>query len=146
MALKVRKNPATPPVDIDRRRRGKGEAAAEECPLNRSMALLSGAWATHVIYYLSARTRRFGELRIDIPSVSARVLSQRLRELEARGVVARTLTSTAPPSVEYGLTDLGRELLPIVQAIAEVGRRLDSRPVAQRRGRGGVRTGNTRAG
>ncbi|WP_342376673.1 helix-turn-helix transcriptional regulator [Myxococcus stipitatus] len=140
MALKVRKNPATPPVDIDRRQRGKGSGVTEECPLNRSMALLGGAWAPHVIYFLSARARRFGELRIDIPNVSARVLSQRLRELEARGVIARTLTPTTPASAEYTLTDLGRELIPIVQAIADVGRRLATRPVAGRRARGGVRT------
>lgn len=146
MPLKVRKNPATPPVDIDRRQRGKGAVVTEECPLNRSMALLGGAWATHVIYFLSARSRRFGELRIDIPNVSARVLSQRLRELEARGVISHTLTPTTPPSAEYTLTDLGRELIPIVQAIADVGRRLATRPVAHRRARGGVRAGAPLAG
>ncbi|MCE9669868.1 helix-turn-helix transcriptional regulator [Myxococcus stipitatus] len=131
MALKVRKNPATPPPDVDRRRH-KEDIAAEECPLNRSMALLGGAWAPHVIYYLSARPRRFGELRIDIADISARVLSQRLRELEARGVISRTQADTTPPSTEYALTDLGRELLPIIQAIADVGRRLQDRAVERR--------------
>ncbi|MFP2905146.1 winged helix-turn-helix transcriptional regulator [Pyxidicoccus sp. 3LFB2] len=106
--------------------------AGEACPLNRSMELLSGAWAPHVIYYLSAQPRRFGELRIDIADVSARVLSQRLRELEARGVVSRATVPSTPPSAEYALTDLGRELLPIIQAMADVGRRLQNRPVERR--------------
>jgi DNA-binding HxlR family transcriptional regulator len=86
------------------------------------MDLLAGAWAPHVIWYLSAQPRRFGELRIDIPRISARVLSRRLRELEARGVVTRTDVPTTPPSTEYRLTDLGREVVPAVAAIAEVGR------------------------
>ncbi|MCP3143853.1 winged helix-turn-helix transcriptional regulator [Pyxidicoccus xibeiensis] len=139
MALKVRKNRATPPADIVRPRRSKGVKTGEECPLNRSMELLSGAWAPHVIYYLSAQPRRFGELRLDIADVSARVLSQRLRELEARGVVARTTVPTTPASAEYALTELGRELLPIIQAIADVGRRLQNRPV-QHRSRVGPRS------
>jgi DNA-binding HxlR family transcriptional regulator len=96
------------------------------------MTLLGGAWAPHVIYFLSEQPRRFGELRIDIPKISARVLSRRLRDLEAKGVIARTLVPTSPPTAEYSLTALGRELLPALMAIAEVGRRLDDRPVSRR--------------
>jgi DNA-binding HxlR family transcriptional regulator len=88
------------------------------------MTLLSGAWAPNVIWYLSAHPRRFGELRIDIPKISARVLSARLRELEEKGVVARRVMPTSPPSVEYELTELGRELLPAIQAIISVGTKL----------------------
>jgi DNA-binding HxlR family transcriptional regulator len=88
------------------------------------MALLSGAWAPNVIWFLSAHPRRFGELRIDIPRISARVLSARLRELEAKGVVARRVMPTSPPSVEYELTELGRELVPAISAIAQVGTKL----------------------
>jgi DNA-binding HxlR family transcriptional regulator len=88
------------------------------------MRLLSGAWAPNVIWYLSVQPRRFGELRVDIPKISARVLSARLRELEARGVVHRSVVATTPPSVEYCLTDLGRELVPAIAAIVEVGRKL----------------------
>jgi DNA-binding HxlR family transcriptional regulator len=69
------------------------------------MDLLAGAWAPHVVWYLSAQPRRFGELRKDLPAISARVLSQRLRELEARGLVSRReVTSSTPPSHEYTLT------------------------------------------
>ena len=109
MALRVRKNRA---------------GAPPECPLTLSMKLLSGAWAPNVIWFLSEQPRRFGELRIDIPRISARVLSARLRELEARGVITRTVVPTTPPSVEYGLTELGRELVPAIRAIVAVGRKL----------------------
>jgi DNA-binding HxlR family transcriptional regulator len=91
------------------------------------MRLLRGAWAPNVIWYLSQDSRRFGELRLDIPKVSARVLSARLRELEEKGVVMRTVVATTPPSVEYSLTDLGRELVPAIEAIVNVGRKLKLR-------------------
>jgi DNA-binding HxlR family transcriptional regulator len=105
MGLKVRKNAAPPPA----------------CPLSECMALLQGAWAPNVIWYLRAGPRRFGELRVDLPRVTAKILSARLRELEARGVVARTVRPTSPPSVEYALTHLGQQLLPAIEAIVAVG-------------------------
>ena len=112
MALRVRKNPVQgPPL----------------CPLSECMQLLRGAWAPNVIWYLSAQPRRFGELRVDIPRISARVLSARLRELEDKGVVSRCVVPTSPPSVEYELTALGRELLPAIAAIVDVGRKLKTR-------------------
>ncbi len=91
------------------------------------MQILRGQWAPNVIWYLSEQPRRFGELRVDMPTISARVLSARLRELEEQGVVLRNALSTSPPSVEYQLTDLGRELLPAILAIVEVGRKLKTR-------------------
>ena len=132
MVLKVRKNSVRVPVAIPRGvRRG-----AEECPLNRCMDLISGAWAPHVVWYLSAQPRRFGELRIDIAAVSARVLSQRLRELEAKGVITRAVVPTTPPSTEYALTALGRELVPALTAIAQVGLKLAAGAPLPRRARG----------
>lgn len=110
MALPVRHNKVTSPLPA--------------CPVTTCMTLLSGAWAPNVIWYLSAQPRRFGELRVDIPRISARVLSARLRELEEKGVVMRRVMPTSPPSVEYELTELGRELLPAIQAIISVGVKL----------------------
>ena len=113
MPLRVRKNAATPPVC---------------CPLTECMQLLAGAWAPNVIWYLSHQPRRFGELRLDIPPISARVLSARLRELEDKGVLERVVRASSPPSVEYQLTALGRELVPAIAAIVEVGRKLKAVP------------------
>lgn len=108
-------------------RRNKVAAPPPACPLSECMRLLRGAWAPNVIWYLSAEPRRFGELRVDMPKISARVLSARLRELEERGVVNRRVIASSPPSVEYELTDLGHELVPAIQAIVEVGKKLKMR-------------------
>lgn len=110
MSLKVRKNRSPPPP--------------ERCDLTECMAVLSGAWSANVIWHLKEGPRRFSELRSDIPPVSAKVLSHRLRELEGRGVLTRSVLPTSPPSVEYGLTPLGGELIPALAAIVEVGHRL----------------------
>lgn len=113
MALKLRRNQSPkPPI---------------ACPLTECMAILGGAWTPNVIWYLSGGPRRFSELRVDIPPVSAKVLTTRLRELEAKGVVAREVKPTSPPSVEYSLTELGRELVPAIGAIVEVGHKLKAR-------------------
>ncbi|MDE2249632.1 MAG: helix-turn-helix transcriptional regulator [Xanthomonadaceae bacterium] len=105
-------------------RKSKVAAPPPACPLTESLALLRGAWAPNVIWYLSAEARRFGELRHDIPRISARVLSARLRELESRGLVTRRVLDSSPPSAEYALTELGREMLPAIHALASVGQKL----------------------
>ena len=110
MALKVRKSKAPPPP--------KG------CPMSCCMALIGGAWTTNVVWQLSGGPRRFGELTKDIPGISAKVLTARLRELEEKGVVDRIVAPTSPPSVEYSLSDLGRELVPVIDSIVRVGTRL----------------------
>lgn len=90
------------------------------CPIDAGIKLLAGAWAPHVVWYLSQQPRRFNELRKDIPEISARILSARLRELQDRGVITRTPVQTSPPSAEYALTPLGRELLPALTALVRV--------------------------
>jgi len=117
MSLKVRKNRGTRPP--------------EPCELTECMSIIAGAWAPNVIWHLRAGARRFSELRIDIPPVSAKVLSQRLRELEGRGVIERTARATKPPSVEYCLTPLGQELVPALNAIVEVGHRLKAARISR---------------
>jgi len=110
MGLKVRKSNVAQP--------------APECPLTACMTLLGGAWTPNVIWYLSGGPRRFGELRRDIPRISAKVLAARLKILEEKGVVHREVLPTSPPSVEYRLTELGADLLPVIDAIVKVGHRL----------------------
>lgn len=110
MSLRLRKNKAPPPPS--------------ECPLSGCMAVLGGAWTPEVIWSLSAGPRRFGELRTDVPRISAKVLSARLRDLERKDVIARRVLPTSPPSVEYTLTELGQELMPVINAIVGVGLKL----------------------
>lgn len=113
MALKLRKNKAPPPP--------------ESCPLLECMAIIGGAWTPNIIWYLRAGPRRFSELRADIPQVSPKVLTARLRELEQCGVVDRQVMPTSPPSVEYSLNELGLRLVPAIEAIAAVGEELKQR-------------------
>ena len=110
MGLKVRKSKAPPPPPT--------------CPLTECMSLLGGAWTPNLIWYLSGGPRRFGELRADIPRISAKMLTARLRIMEQKGVVWREVVASSPPSVEYSLTDLGQELIPVINAIVKVGARL----------------------
>ena len=92
--------------------------------LTECMAVIAGAWAPNVIWCLREGPRRFNELRIDIPPVSAKVLSTRLSELGERGVLNRHVRPTSPPSVEYELTELGEKLIPALDAIVKVGHQL----------------------
>ena len=110
-----------------RYRPSRVEPPPSECPLTECLSLLGGAWTPNVIWYLRAGPRRFNELRGDIVGISAKVLSTRLQKLAAVGVVERRVMPTSPPTVEYELTDLGRELLPAVDAIVSVGHRLKQR-------------------
>ncbi len=91
------------------------------------MSFLGGAWTPNILWYLREGPRRFNELRGDIDGISAKVLSARLQRLAADGIVERRVMPTAPPTVEYELTDLGRDILPAVDAIVAVGHRLKQR-------------------
>jgi DNA-binding HxlR family transcriptional regulator len=104
-----------------------------ECPLTECMAFLGGAWTPNILWYLRGGPRRFNELRRDIDGVSGKVLSQRLQRLQADGIVTRTVMPTSPPTVDYELTDFGREILPAVDAIVDVGHRIKARRRRERR-------------
>lgn len=110
-----------------KRRKNQSPAPLPSCPLFACMSLIGGAWTPNVIWYLSGGPRRFSELRADIPAISAKVLTQRLRDMEENGLVTRTVMPTSPPSVDYALTDLGQELVPAIAAIVDVGARLKQR-------------------
>jgi DNA-binding HxlR family transcriptional regulator len=117
MGLKVRKSKALPPPP--------------GCPIAACMAVLGGAWTPVLIWKLSGEPRRFGELQRDVPAISPKMLTTRLRDLEEKGVVVREVVPTSPPSVEYSLSVLGRELIPVINSIVRVGTRI--REGAERR-------------
>ena len=89
------------------------------CPIEDAMRLLSGRWRTLLIYYLIDGPKRFSDLQRDNPTISHRMLTLDLRELEAAGVIARTVYPTVPPRVEYALTDDGRRLVPLINALGD---------------------------
>ncbi|MGW3605139.1 winged helix-turn-helix transcriptional regulator [Micromonospora sp. NPDC005161] len=91
------------------------------CPVELTVDLLGGKWRTVILAHLKEGVHRYGELRRRMPGVSEKMLTQRLRELEADGLVARQDHGTVPPHVEYCLTDEGRSLAPVLQALYDWG-------------------------
>jgi len=92
-----------------------------DCPLTVCLKIIAGTWTGNVIWYLRGGPRRFLELKADLRGVSAKTLAARLRRLGGDGIVFRRSMPTSPPTVEYGLTELGKKLVPAVEAIASVG-------------------------
>ena len=86
-------------------------------PLDAAFEVVAGKWKARTISCLAQRTLRFGELERLVPHVSRKVLVQQLRSLEADGVLSRTAHREVPPRVEYTLTERGRRLLPILEAL-----------------------------
>src|SRR4029079_13309948 len=83
------------------------------------LARIGDKWSVLVVTTLGDGSRRFNELRREIPSVSQRVLPLTLRNLERDGLVSRTVTPTIPPRVDYALTDLGCSLLKPICALSQ---------------------------
>lgn len=98
------------------------EPVREDCPVRRTLELLSGKWRTHIIYELCKNsTMRFGELKKAYPHITNTMLTNTLRELEGLGIVHREQFNEIPPHVEYSLTEKGKELLPIFFEISKWG-------------------------
>ena len=83
------------------------------------LARIGDKWTVLVVVTLGEGSRRFNELRREIPSVSQRMLTLTLRNLERDGLVNRTVTPSIPPRVDYELTDLGRSLLKPISALSQ---------------------------
>jgi DNA-binding HxlR family transcriptional regulator len=97
------------------------------------MDVIGGRWRVVLLARLKEGVHRYGELRRRMPGISEKMLSQRLRELEADGLISRRDLGTVPPHVEYELTEEGRSLVPVLQALYDWG--------AARADRDGIETG-----
>lgn len=94
------------------------------CALDITMDYIGGKWKTVVLWYLRNKTLRFGELKKQIPDMTEKMLSIQLKKLEEDGLVKRDVYAEVPLRVEYSLTDFGKTLVPVVEAIAKWGRHL----------------------
>ena len=88
-----------------------------ECPSQSILALIGGKWSMLIVCALRAGPKRTGELKRRLEGVSAKMLTQTLRELERHGIVARQVFDAVPPHVEYRLSPLGRSLASLVVEI-----------------------------
>ncbi len=91
------------------------------CPVETTLTLIGDKWKVLILRDLMPGTKRFGELKRSIGSVSQKVLTAQLRDMEEGGLVLRRVYAEVPPRVEYSLTDLGRSLKPILDAMQNWG-------------------------
>lgn len=95
---------------------------ANNCPMRKTLELISGKWRTHIIYELCKnKTCRFGELKKALPKITNTMLTSTLRDLEQYGIVHREQFNEIPPRVEYSLTEKGKAMLPIFCELAKWG-------------------------
>ena len=91
------------------------------CPVETTLMLIGDKWKVLILRDLLPGTKRFGELKKSIGNVSQKVLTAQLRDMESNGLVNRKVYSEVPPRVEYSLTELGRSLKPILDAMWDWG-------------------------
>ncbi|MFD0713805.1 winged helix-turn-helix transcriptional regulator [Paenibacillus sp. GCM10027626] len=91
------------------------------CPITLAQNLISGKWKIIILWQLRDDARRFSELQRAIPGVTQSMLTQQLRDLEKGGLIHREVYRQVPPKVEYTLTPIARELLPVLVMLDEWG-------------------------
>jgi len=87
------------------------------CAVEAAISLIDGKWKSVILHHLLGGTARFNEIRRLVPGLTPRMLTNQLRDLEIDGLVTRTVYAQVPPKVEYSVSDLGRSLEPIIQAL-----------------------------
>lgn len=103
----------------------KTQSAANElpaCPVETTLTLIGDKWKVLILRDLLPGTKRFGELKKSIGSVSQKVLTAQLRNMEENGLITRRVYAEVPPRVEYSLTELGMSLKPILDAMCSWGK------------------------
>ena len=95
--------------------------ALPACPVETTLTLISDKWKVLILRDLMSGARRFGELKRSLGAVSQKVLTAQLRQMEDSGLLTRTVYPEVPPRVEYRLTDLGRSLKPVLDAMQSGG-------------------------
>ena len=95
--------------------------ALPACPVETTLMLIGDKWKVLILRDLMLGTKRFGELKKSIGSVSQKVLTAQLRDMEERGLLTRKVYAEVPPRVEYTLTDLGYSLKPVLDAMKNWG-------------------------
>ena len=93
----------------------------DHCPVKTTLGVIGGKWKPLILYFLKDGAVRFSDLRRSVPDVTQKMLTDRLRELEADGIVRRKVYPQVPPKVEYFLTAYGKTLAPILEAMAAWG-------------------------
>lgn len=91
------------------------------CPMGLVQKLLSGKRKIMILWYLSNKILRFNDIKKKLPDVTQKMLTQQLRSLEEDHLIFRHVYPVVPPKVEYGLTELGKKIIPILEMMHEFG-------------------------
>lgn len=91
------------------------------CPVEATLELIGGKYNALILWHLIDGTRRFGELRSLIPQATPKMLTQQLRELEADGLLTRTVYPVVPPKVEYTISEFGQTIVPLLRSMFDWG-------------------------
>ncbi len=94
------------------------------CGLTYAVELLNGRWKVNVIWNLAKGINRYGQIKRNIPGISEKMLTQRLKDLEKEYLIVREDFKTVPPRVEYHLTQAGRELVPVLEKLCKWGTKI----------------------
>ena len=94
---------------------------AYQCPVEAAMDVIGGKYKAQIVYELMLGTKRYSEIQKALPQATPRMLSKQLKELEEDGIVNRVLYPVVPPKTEYSLTEMGKTLVPIVDALCKWG-------------------------
>lgn len=101
--------------------RHRSYEADSGCPVEAALEVIGGKWKGSILYRLLEGTKRFNEMKRMFPSLTQRILTQQLRELERDGMIHREVYAEVPPRVEYSLTEMGRTLAPVLLQLREWG-------------------------
>jgi DNA-binding HxlR family transcriptional regulator len=96
---------------------GDIDKAHEE--MRRAFSMITGKWKLEILWLLHQRVHRFGELRKGLKGITRNMLTTQLRELEADGLISRTVFAEVPPRVDYGLTPAAFGLAPVMSALID---------------------------
>ena len=99
----------------------KGCKQYETCPMKLVHKLISGKWKILILWYLCGGALRFSDLKRKLPNVTQKMLTNQLRSLEDDGLIYRNVYPVFPPKVEYGLTDLGNSITPMLKEMYKFG-------------------------
>lgn len=111
-------------METDRRERTlrmKTKDELPDCPVATTVSIIGSKWKLLIIRNLLTRPWRFNELKKDLDGISQKVLTDSLRSMEEDGIVTRTVYAEVPPRVEYALSELGKSMRPILDAMEEWG-------------------------
>lgn len=92
-----------------------------KCSISLALNIIGGKWKPLILWHLKDKVLRFGELKRTLDSITQKMLTQQLRELESDGLVNRHIYTQIPPKVEYSLTDKGNTVVPILDMISKWG-------------------------